>query len=179
MIAVRKAAHTKSGDIRIREAKPTDFAKVAQMHYPVWRQSWSGILADFLLDLIATPKQWTTERYAHDLSRPGWAMWIAESGGRTLGMTIFGPDSAHPADLQIDALYTALESQHRGVGGRLLNKAVRSSPSGDVILWCAEENRMAREFYENKDFRLDGRTFTWKPLPGVTVPHVGYRLTRR
>jgi GNAT superfamily N-acetyltransferase len=179
MIAARKAARTRSGDIRIREAKPTDFAKIAAMHYPVWRQSWSGIVDDFLLDMIESPKQWVTERYAHDLSRPGWSMWIAESGGKTLGMTMFGPDVAHPADLQIDALYTALESQGGGVGGRLLNKAVRSNPSGDVILWCAEKNCTAREFYEHKGFHLDGRTFTWKPLPGVTVPHVGYRLTRR
>lgn len=179
MIAARNAAHTKSGDIRIREAKPTDFAGVAQMHYPVWRESWSGILADFLLDMIASPKLWANERYPQDLSRPGWSMWIAEHGGKTLGMTIFGPDSAHPADLQIDALYTARESQGRGVGGRLLNKAMRSNPSGDVILWCAEMNHAAREFYENKDFRLDGRTFVWRPLPGVTVPHVGYRLKCR
>jgi GNAT superfamily N-acetyltransferase len=179
MIAARKAARTKSGDIRIREAKPSDFAKVAAMHYPVWRHSWSGILTDFVLDMIATPKLWATERYPQDLSRPGWCMWIAEAGGQTLGMTLFGPDSAHPADLQIDALYTSLESQRRGVGGRLLNKALRADASGDVILWCAEKNHTAREFYENKDFRLDGRTFVWKPLPGVTVPHVGYRLRRR
>jgi GNAT superfamily N-acetyltransferase len=175
MMAARKGARVKTGDIGIREAKPTDFAKVAQMHYPVWRQSWSGILADFLLDMIATPKRWADEKYPQDLSRPGWSMWIAESAGKTIGMTIFGPDSAHPDELQIDALYTAPESQRRGVGSRLLNKAMRLNPSGDVILWCAEKNRTAREFYEKRDFTLDGRAFIWKPLPGVAVPHVGYR----
>jgi GNAT superfamily N-acetyltransferase len=105
-------------------------------------------------------------------------MWIAESGGQILGMSIFGPDSASPEHLQIDALYTVEDSQRRGIGSRLLNKAVRSNPSGDVILWCAEKNRKARQFYEKKDFQLDGRTYIWKPLPGVTVPHVGYRLYR-
>jgi GNAT superfamily N-acetyltransferase len=166
----------KSAEIRIREARPADFAKVAEMHYPVWRRSWSGILADYMLDMIATPKRWATVVYPQDLSRPGWSMWIAESRGKALGMTIFGPDTANPHQLQIDALYTA-EGSH-GVGGRLLNKALHSNPSGDVILWCAEKNHKAREFYEKKDFRLDGRTFVWKPLPGVTVPHVGYRLYR-
>ena len=165
----------KSGDIRIRAAKPADFAKVADMHYPVWRQSWAGILADYMLDMIATPRRWATETYPHDLGRRGWAMWIAESGGKALGMTMFGPDSARPDHLQIDALYTAEEGQGLGIGRRLLNKAVRSNPSGEAILWCAEKNHKGRQFYEKNDFQLDGRTFVWKPLPGVTVPHVGYR----
>lgn len=178
MSASRTGAHVRHGDIRIREARPADFTKVAQMHYPVWRQSWSGILSDFLLDMLATPKRWATETYPQDLSRPGWSMWIAESGDKTLGMTIFGPDAVNPADLQIDALYTASENQRLGIGGRLLEKAVRANPSGDVILWCAEKNRTAREFYEKRNFRLDGRTFVWKPLPGVPVPHLGYRLYR-
>jgi GNAT superfamily N-acetyltransferase len=168
----------KSSDIRIREAKPTDFAKVAEMHYPVWRRSWAGILADYMLDMLGTPKRWATKTYPENLSRNGWTMWIAESGGKALGMTMFGPDSASPADLQIDALYTAEEGQRQGIGARLLNKAVRSNPSGDAILWCAEKNSKARQFYEKNNFQLDGRTFVWRPLPGVTVPHVGYRLYR-
>ena len=166
------------GMIRIREAEPDDFANVARMHYPVWRQSWSGILADYLLDMLGSPRCWATETYPHDLSRPGWSMWIAEADGKTLGMTIFGPDALHPEDLQIDALYTAEESQRVGIGGRLLDTAVRANPSGDVVLWCAEKNCKAREFYEKRNFRLDGRTLVWKPLPDVPVPHVGYRLHR-
>jgi GNAT superfamily N-acetyltransferase len=166
----------KSAEIRIREAKPVDYPKVAEMHYPVWRESWNGMLPEYVLDWLASPIRWATVTYPQDLSRPGWSMWIAESRGKTVGMTIFGPDPANPRQLQIDALYTAEDSH--GAGGRLLNKAVRTNPSGDVILWCAEKNHKAREFYEKKNFRLDGRTFVWKPLPGVSVPHVGYRLYR-
>ncbi len=165
--------------IRIREATPADFADVARMHYPVWRQSWSGILADHLLDILGSPRRWATETYPQDLSRPGWSMWIAEADGKTIGVTIFGPDEANPEDLQIDALYTAEESQRLGIGGRLLDTAIRANRSGDVILWCAEKNCKAREFYEKRNFRLDGRTLIWKPLPDVPVPHVGYRLSVR
>jgi GNAT superfamily N-acetyltransferase len=168
----------KSPDIRIREAKPKDFAKVAEMHYPVWRQSWTGILADFVLDLLG-PKGWATETYPQILNRHGWSMWIAESGGKTLGMTIFGPDSANPDHVQVDALYIAEESQRHGIGGRLLNQALRANPSSDVILWCAEQNGKARSFYEKKNFQIDGRTLDWEPLPGIHVAHVGYRLRRR
>jgi len=165
-------------DIRIREAKAADFAKVAQMHYPVWRQSWAGILPDYMLDILGTPQRWATETYPQNLRPSGWAMWIAESGRKVLGVTIFGPDHTSPDHLQVDALYTAEEGQRLGIGGRLLNKAVRANPSGDVILWCAVKNSKARHFYEKNNFQLDGRTFVWRPLPGVSVPHVGYRLYR-
>jgi GNAT superfamily N-acetyltransferase len=172
------AARSKSSNIRLREARPIDFPKVAAMHYPVWRQSWDGMLSAHLLDLLGQPHRWAAEFYPQTLSRRGWSMWIAEYGGRMLGMTMFGPDQAQPEHIQIDALYISEESQRHGVGGRLLNKVLRLHPSDDVILWCAEKNGKGRRFYEKKNFQIDDRTFTWKPLPGVDVPHVGYRLYR-
>jgi GNAT superfamily N-acetyltransferase len=168
-----------ASDVTIREAKPDDYAGVADMHYPVWRQSWTGILAPPVLDILGPPQRWVAEIYPQSLSRSGWSMWIAESGARTIGVAIFGPDSEDPEHLLIDALYVADESQRHGVGGRLLDEVTGSHPSGDVVLWCAEKNCRARRFYEKKNFRNDGRTLSWEPLPGVIVPHVGYRLTRR
>jgi ribosomal protein S18 acetylase RimI-like enzyme len=94
-------------------------------------------------------------------------------------VAIFGPDVDDPAELQIDALYVAEENQRHGVGGRLLDEMLSARPSGDVILWAAEKNDKARRFYEKNNFRLDGRTLDWEPLPGVKVAHLGYRLRRR
>jgi ribosomal protein S18 acetylase RimI-like enzyme len=166
-------------DVTIREATPDDFADVAEMHYPVWRRSWSGILAPALLDILGPPKRWVVQVYPESLNRRGWRMWVAESGGQTLGMAIFGPDTDDPDDLQIDALYIAEDSQRHGIGGRLLDEVLSSYPSGDAILWCAEKNGKARRFYEKNNFEVDGRTLNWEPLPGIKVAHVGYRLRRR
>ncbi|OBJ73967.1 GNAT family N-acetyltransferase [Mycobacterium colombiense] len=165
-------------DITIREATPTDFADVAAMHYPVWRQSWSGVLPAEVLDVLTSPKRWAVLLYPRDLSRPGWRMWVAEAGGQLLGMTIFGPDPDDPERLELDALYISQASQRHGVGGLLLAKALNSDPR-DVVLWCAEANGVARRFYEKNGFHLDGRTLDWEPVPGVKVPHLGYRLRRR
>ncbi|OBI11446.1 MULTISPECIES: GNAT family N-acetyltransferase [unclassified Mycobacterium] len=166
-------------DIRIREATPDDFADVAEMHYPVWRRSWDGILTPPLLDILGPPKRWVAEIYPHTLNRDGWRMWVAESGGRTLGVAIFGPDPDERGAVQIDALYIADESQRHGIGRRLLDEILSAHPSGDVILWAAVRNDKARRFYEKNNFRVDGRTLDWEPLPGIKVAHVGYRLTRR
>lgn len=165
----------KSSDVKIRRAAPNEFAKVAAMHFPVWKQSWAGIIEEYLLDVMATPKFWAEVRYPEAVNRPGWGMWIAEARNKILGMTIYGPDSTTADTLRLEALYTAESAQQLGIGVRLLNKAVRSNPSSDVILWCAEKNEKARQFYEKHDFELDGRSYIWKPLPGISVPHVGYR----
>lgn len=166
-------------DITIREATSTDFADVAAMPCPVWRQSWSGVLPDRVFDALTSPKRWAVLLYPRDLSRPGWRMWIAEAGGELLGMTIFGPDPDDLERVELDALYIAQASQHHGVGGLLLAQVLNSDPCGDVVLWCAEANGVARRFYEKNDFHVDGRTLDWEPLPGVKVPHLGYRLRRR
>lgn len=168
-----------SGDITIRAATPDDFARVAEMHYAVWRRSWAGILIEPLLDILGPARRWVTDVYPQNINRPGWAMWIAESADGTVGVTIFGPDEDEPAAIQIDALYIADDLQRHGLGGRLLGTVLAAHPSGEVILWCAEQNAKARRFYEKNGFRADGRTLDWEPLPGVRVPHVGYRLSGR
>lgn len=169
----------RSSDIRIREARPKDFARVAAMHYPVWRQSWSGIVATHVLDMLVTPKVWVDTLYPATLKRGGWNMWMAEARGKLVGMMLFGPDLSNPEHIQIDALYVAEQNQRDGVGSALLDKALEENPDNDMILWCADKNLKARDFYEKHGFRMDDRTFKWKPLPGVSVPHVGYRLYRQ
>lgn len=168
-----------TGGVTIRRAGPGDFAPVAEMHYPVWRQSWAGILPDSTLDVLGSPRRWAILAYPRILQRRHWSMWVAESDSATIGMTIFGPDPANPEQVELDSLYIAAHSQGRGVGAQLLATALRESPSGDVVLWCAERNTRARKFYEGNGFHPDGRTLDWEPLRGVKVAHLGYRLSRR
>lgn len=168
-----------AGGVTIRRAGPDDLARVAEMHYPVWRQSWTGVLPAATLDALGSPRRWAILAYPRILQRRNWSMWIAESGSATIGMTIFGPDLADPEQVELDSLYVAADRQRSGVGTRLLATALAQSPTADVVLWCAERNTRARTFYERNDFRADGRTLDWEPLPGVKVPHLGYRLSRR
>lgn len=163
-------------NFEIRRAQEEDFPSIAQMHYPVWRESNDGVMTLFVLDMFDTPETWPDKAYKPKLSRPGWAMWIAESEGQPVGVTIFGPEAANQNLVELDSLYVARKDQ--GIGSSLLAKALDSQPSDDVILWCSEENRRARGYYYNRGFRLDGRTQIWEPVLGVRVSQVGYRLNR-
>ena len=164
-----------SGDIEIREAQRADYEKVAEMHYPVWLESYTGITVPHLLDIFV--KHWADNVYPQRVSE-GWTIMLAESDGEAVGVTIFGPQPGNPDHLEIDALYIRQEDQRRGIGGVLLDMALASQPSADVVLWCAEKNCKARCFYEKKGFQLDGRTFPWEPIPGVKAVELGYTLHR-
>lgn len=166
-------------DIIIRQATPDDFAPVAEMHYLVWRRSWEGVLPADALDGLTTPTRWAVLLYPSSVSRRGWSMWLAEAAGAPLGMTLFGPDPQDPTRIELDALYIAAPCQRQGIGVRLLDKVRSAAGARDIVLWCAEANGLARRFYEKNDFRPDGRTLDWEPVPGLRVAHLGYRLTRR
>lgn len=165
-------------DFVIRQATEDDFPAVAAMHQPVWLKSNEGVMTQYVLAQFDGPADWPEQKYRPTLSRPGWAMWIAESDGELAGMTMFGPDPANPELVELDSLYVANEGQ--GIGTALLGKALALQPSDDVVLWCSQENHRARGWYENpkRGFELDGRTEMWEPLPGVLVPQLGYRLYR-
>ena len=164
--------------VEIREARVPEYRRVAQMHYRAWRQSYRGIIAPVLLDLFDDPLHWAGHVYPEKLSQPGWAMWLAESGGQPVGVSISGPEPKRPDRLEIDALYVEPEHQGQRVGSLLLAHALTSQPLGDVVLWCAAKNHRARRFYEAKGFQPDGRRLDWKPIPDIEVPQVGYLLER-
>jgi ribosomal protein S18 acetylase RimI-like enzyme len=165
-------------DFEVRQAQGEDFLAVAQIHYPVWIDSNNGVMTPFVLNWFDPPEIWPESKYRPTLSTPGWQMWIAESDGNPLGMTIFGPDPENTDLIELDSLYVATKDQ--GIGTSLLAKVLASHPSHDVVLWCSEKNQRARDYYEGekRGFKLDGRTKIWEPFSGVQVPQVGYRLYR-
>ena len=107
-------------------------------------------------------------------------MWLAESDGQVLGMVIFGPDPRNPDRIEIDSLYVKQETQRRGIGGRLLQKALDSRPEADAVLWVVRENTKARSFYAKNHFQPNGRnrTFTDAWTIPVQLQEVGYSLSR-
>src|SRR5262245_48501740 len=128
---------TISDNVRLRQAGPDDYDAVVKMHYPSWRESYRGVLMPHVLDLF-DPQTWITADYPVRVNRPGWAMWLAESDGELVGMSIFGPEPDHPDRLEIDSLYVAMGHHRQGVGAVLLNHMVDSHPSGEIVVWCAE-----------------------------------------
>jgi GNAT superfamily N-acetyltransferase len=88
-------------------------------------------------------------RFFADKLLPGNEVWLAEEGGGVLGYIAF-----HPG--WIAHLYVHPDHQGRGVGPRLLERAL--ADSGERRLWTFQRNARARTFYEARGFELERLT---------------------
>ena len=160
----------------IREAELTDFRRVAEMHYPVWRKSYTGLIPETKFPRLGDPERWADLDYPAKLAPDGWAMWLAECCGEPVGMSIFGPDTSGADRMEVGSLYIAEEYQHRLIGSLLLCAARAFFPAAVVVARCAEQNEQARSFYTKHGFRVDAASDVWEPADGVAVPLVCYTL---
>ncbi|MGZ4390470.1 MAG: N-acetyltransferase family protein [Gaiellaceae bacterium] len=72
--------------------------------------------------------------------------WVAEDGGRIIGMAVLSAE-------MLDQLYVHPDAQGRGAGSALLEKAKERRPEG-FTFWVFQQNEDARRFYEQRGCRL-------------------------
>lgn len=87
----------------------------------------------------AETQDWFTTRVL-----PAGEVWVAEAGGRPVGVMVLRDD-------WLDQLYLDAEWTGQGVGGRLLDLAKQRRPAG-LLLWAFQSNVGARRFYERHGF---------------------------
>ena len=73
-------------------------------------------------------------------------VWVAEDGGRIVGMASLSAE-------MLDHLYVHPDAQGLGAGGALLEKAKERRPVG-FTFWVFQQNENARRFYERRGCRL-------------------------
>ena len=74
--------------------------------------------------------------------RTGWILYTASCGDRIVGILAIKPTEA-----VLDQLFVAPDTQAKGVGRQLLNRAKSQMPDG-FMLRMAADNERARRFYE-------------------------------
>jgi ribosomal protein S18 acetylase RimI-like enzyme len=128
--------------MRIRPARPEDADAVAEV-----------FIASFDT-LTFLPKLHTNEETIDFIANkvmPEQEVLVAEENGRVVGFVAM----AHGDSLE--HLYVHPDSQGRGVGGALLERAKERMPGG-FSLWVFQQNLQARRFYERHGLSLIERT---------------------
>jgi ribosomal protein S18 acetylase RimI-like enzyme len=126
----------------IRPARPEDADAVAQV-----------FIASFDT-LTFLPKLHTSEETVDFISNtvmPEQEVLVAEADGMIVGFLAM----TH-GDI-LEHLYVHPDSQGRGVGSALLERAKERMPGG-FSLWVFQQNLPARRFYERRGLRLVERT---------------------
>jgi ribosomal protein S18 acetylase RimI-like enzyme len=131
-----------SDNVRIRPARPRDAHTVAEV-----------FIASFDT-LTFLPKLHTNEETIDFIANkvmPDQEVLVAEEDGTIIGFLAM----AH-GDI-LEHLYVHPDSQCRGVGGALLERAKERMPGG-FSLWVFQQNVQARRFYERHGLSLIERT---------------------
>ena len=127
--------------MRIRPAQPGDADAVAEV-----------FIASFDT-LTFLPKLHTDEEtidFVANKVMPEQEVLVAEEAGTIVGFVAMDGDS-------LEHLYVHPDSQCRGVGGALLERAKERMPRG-FSLWVFQQNAQARRFYERHGLSLIERT---------------------
>ena len=87
-----------------------------------------------------------TRAWIRDVVLPTYEVWVAEDGGRVVGMAAL-------SEVVLEHFYVAPDAQRRGVGSALWSKATERRPDG-FQFWVFQENADARRFYETRGARV-------------------------
>ena len=141
--------------VTVRPATSDDVEPLLRVKAQAWREAYGGLLPAAHLDAVdaGVPEQ-----------VPGWAalvgsdreLWVADDGGRLLGMALAGPRRSQGgglSDLELMALYVLAEAYGTGLGALLLDAVVGKRPA---VLRVLAENPRAVAFYAKHGFAPEG-----------------------
>ncbi|MGO9853880.1 MAG: N-acetyltransferase family protein [Acidimicrobiales bacterium] len=123
--------------MEIRRALPNDAGSLAAL----WLRSRAAS-APSIPPTVHTDEE--VHRWFEEVVVATREVWVAESPGHVIALMVLD-------DAWIDQLYVDPTWTRRGVGGRLLDHAMRQRPTG-LKLWTFQSNLDARRFYEAHGF---------------------------
>ena len=137
----------------IRYYEEKDIEQVAKIITEDWKISYKGIIDDeYLKNLDYKDKEKSIrEKYQKQKS-------IVLEEGYIKGYSRFGENRDEEKELgELYALYVKADERGKKIGERLLKKTADIlSKRGykEMVIWCLEENKNARKFYEKMGGKL-------------------------
>ncbi|MEZ0609663.1 N-acetyltransferase family protein [Fibrella sp. WM1] len=138
--------------IAYRLARPTDAARIADLHTRSWQTAYRGILPDTYLDHEAPAERLGTWRERFTNPAPNQRVLLAEEAGTLVGFIALFLDEHPELGTLVDNLHADPARKGQGIGSGLLREAARSilpeATSPGFYLTVFEQNRPAIQFYE-------------------------------
>jgi GNAT superfamily N-acetyltransferase len=158
----------------VRPATPDDAEAIERIRVRGWQVGYRHLYPPEKLDALEL--DWT--RWARRIERPptGWATFVAEARGRTVGFASIGPSRDEHGVGELYAIYVDPDQWSRGVGRALIARAESrlAEAFAQATLWVLEDNSRARRFYEAAGWHADGARQRVERL-GVSPAEVRYR----
>ncbi|HSD25421.1 MAG TPA: GNAT family N-acetyltransferase [Solirubrobacterales bacterium] len=148
---------------KIRDAKPSDAERIAEINAAGWRAAYVGMIDDERLAAIDAGEWARTIRGNLERLSEGSFSLVAIEGSEIAGSCfVVSPprdDDLGPEFAELVAIYVHPASWRTGIGSALLGAAqARAAGSGStsMSLWTLTKNAPAQAFYERHGWRRDG-----------------------
>ncbi|MFI5285890.1 MAG: GNAT family N-acetyltransferase [Candidatus Dormibacteria bacterium] len=173
---------TRSTDIAIRDATPSDAEAIAALHLASWLAAYRGIVPDECLNTVTIQSRVTRWRRALSAAEsPLIETVVAVDRATILGVCSSGlrrqPASSDVGEVY--ALHVRPDCRRHGFGKLLLDGAVRRLATRGLtgaVLWVLRENASARRFYEAQGWSFTGEERT-DDREGYDIPEARYAIT--
>lgn len=139
----------------VRPASETDADELGAMHVQAWRESYTGVVDQGVLDAMDPVRR--GERWREWLRQPGNPSRLVgvDPEGRLVGMVSAGPcrDDDAPAEEELWAINVLESAKGSGLADALLLAALGDRPAS---MWVLRRNPRAHAFYARHGFTPDG-----------------------
>ena len=159
----------------VRGATQEDIPDIARVHVQAWRETYTGLIPQEVLDNLSVEKREIGWRSALR-ERSAASLLVYEHEGEVVGFADVGPErEKHPLYTgELYAIYLLKAFHRHGYGRALFQEAVgalRAAGHGGMRLWVLETNP-TREFYEH----MGGERLKQKEISfgGATLSEVAY-----
>ncbi len=166
----------------IRRGSGPDAEAVARLHVDSWRATYRSELPAWYLDALDIAAR--TIQWRNRIALPGVRILMANDGDDAVGFAAFGPSRDGDLDQslwsQLYNFHVAPSQRGHGVGLRLWQAMLAElAPEGStgLTLWVVGTNLEARQFYERRGLRADGRVQFESLAPGAGFEELRYRRT--
>lgn len=148
--------------VEISIASPEDVEKICEIQRESWLATYPneefGVTEDDIQSHLCGSHGERYEdsacRYRHSIDKqgPDQAVFVAKESGRVLGYAIAAIEKQRR---KISEIYIDPELQGKGLGGKLLERAIEwHGRDEDIFLWVVEYNQQAQDFYKKFGFQL-------------------------
>lgn len=149
----------------IREATARDATQISSIIARSWRSAYQDLIDPVYLSRL--PEEYWLPSVRSWLESGRMYGLMAETDAGAVGCIIFGRgrDDAYADWGEIVSLYILPEYMSRGIGSKLLRKALaslRDDGFSRVYLWMIEGNNHAQAFYYKHGFVAAGNTVEYK-----------------
>jgi GNAT superfamily N-acetyltransferase len=154
----------------IRPAAREDARAIAELEVRAWRWAFVDIVEDPLMPTVE-------EREASWTGEPPDGAFVAELGGRVMGVVQVGPAPAQDAGPggavgRLRGPYVEPAAQGAGLGAALhahALAALEAAGYATAIVWVFAANGHARGFYERRGWAADGEAGAWEGVAEVRL----------